>query len=550
MRSQPQVVVSLGPMRLDVARVRRGEIVSRASAWLDRVTLEQAWNTELHSLDGTLEQLLRLVEAPPGAATIIEYSSPETSVDVFTIPASENPDIASRKMLADASSLDLAKEPFAMLPLGSAGDGPTAQHHVLGAADQDIRTDMLRNWLRRAGLHPAAYVPLDAAAVQVAAARAQSFEASAPLVVVHLGERRTVIVLAHGGELKLVRCVGIGTSVLVDAAAQASASEGQVVDALQRKQAYETLRQSGISLHSTRGPRSEGADRLLPFLNPALQRYVIEIRQTLRFGLSPQDAARVVLHCIGAGNVLPGFARTLAAQLEVSVPEDAEEGSVEHPQTVDLGLSLMVDAARISLTPESHRRATQSRRAMQGLAAGAVVSAALVVGDGLGVWARIHSQLQSFESMSPIHEQLRQRAALSEQVAALKRQNAEIYRTIRQGLADQPDWKLVFAEVADATQERMKLTDITLTTGSGGATMSLRGVLSSGPADGQPQHVGATAQSAMGRFLATLSAAAAVESAELGETRIAEVQGVPVEVFAADVRLRGLPFILPVSGGR
>lgn len=544
--SQSHIVVSLGPLRLDVAHVHKGEIISRASAWLDRVTIEQAWNTDLHSLDSTLDQLLQAVEARPGMSGVAEYASPETSVDVFTVPENEDPTLGATKMLADASNIDLSTEPFVTLPL----DAPSlpGQHHVLGATDLDLRVDAVRNWLRRVGLRPVAFVPIDAAAVQVAVNRARQLQGSSPSVLVHLGERRTVIVLTHMGELKLVRCVGIGTSVLVDAVAEATAAEGQTIDSLHRKQSFESLRQMGISL-AARGPKTEASDRLLPFLNPALQRYIVEIRQTLRFGLTPQDAARAVLQCFGAGSALPGLTRTIAGQLDISVPDEQSQPASEYSHTVDVGLSLQVDPSAISLMPSSHRKAAQSRRAMGGLVAGAAGALLLVAGDAAFTYAKMHEQQVELQRLTPIHHELEGRDALYRQVTALRGQNNEIYRTIRQGLSDQPDWKLVLSELADATDERMKLSDVTLSASNSGATMSLRGALASDPAApaDSPQ---AALQSPMTHFLQTLASAAAVESAELGETRTAEIQGAPVEVFAADVRLRGLPYVIPAQGGR
>ncbi|MCC6427274.1 MAG: hypothetical protein IT435_10695 [Phycisphaerales bacterium] len=550
MRSQPNVVVSLGPARLDVGRVHRGRIVARASAWLDRATIEQAWSTDISSLDPTLNQLLRSIDIPAGARAIIEYSGPDTSVDVFTLNESDDVMLAARKMLGDASDLDPASNPSFELFLGQCQEAGITQSHVLCTIDRDERSHALREWAVRAGLNPIAYVPIDAAAIQTAVRRALEADASTPTVVVHLGEQRTVIVLVHSGQLRMVRCVNIGATALVDATADATAAGAHNVDATQRKAAFELLRSNGIHPQSARASREDPADWLLPYINPALQRYIVEIRQTLRFGLGPQDAARAVLACSGAGAVLPGLADTLAAQLEVALADSPDPViDSQSPHTADLGLSLQVDPLSLSLTPRAHRLAQASRRAVWGMAAGALTALAVVAGDAVYVWSQLSLQRGGISSQSPRLDELTRRLDSWKQAAELRRQNTEMYRAIRQGLGEQPDWKLVFSELSRASQDDMKLTDVSAEAGPAGITLSLRGLVAS---DSASHTAGSTpsASTAVSRFLSTLAGASVIESADLGETRAAEVRGVPVEVFAADVRLRGLPFYLSNTGGQ
>ncbi len=551
MRCQPQVVVSLGPVRLDVCRLEHGSIVARASAWLDRPTLEQAWADDMVCLDSTLAQLLKAVGAPAAAKTVIEYSSSDTAVDVITLPHSDDAPEIARKQLADASGLEVAADPSLAMLLGCSHDAGTRQAHVLCAIDRDQTTDFLRAWVMRAGLAPIAFVPIDAAAIQLAVDAALRATVGAPTVFVHLGEHRTVIVLAKDGELRLVRCVNIGTCALIDAAADAIAAGARSVDASQRRAAFETLRKAGIQSPAARGPQSGEIEWLLPYLSPALQRYVVEIRQTLRFGFGSQEAVRAVLQCLGAGTLLPGFIATLAGQLEIALSDDDTAGPSPDPQsphTIDAGISLAAGPQRLSLTPEAHVRAQRSRRALWAMSAGALAALAVVAGDALQVWTRLQAEHATVTHLQPVLDEMNHRLAGFNQTAELRQQNIVMYRALRTGLGEQPDWKLVLAELASAAQENMKLTDFTAESGPNGTSLSLRGVVASQDASAGPSPVSASA--AMSRFLTAFAGGSSVESADLGETRIAEVRGVSVEVFAADVKLRGIPFVLANSGGR
>ncbi|HRJ50691.1 MAG TPA: hypothetical protein PKU91_09165, partial [Phycisphaerales bacterium] len=95
--------MALGPVRLDVGRLERGEIVARASAWLDRSTLEQAWENDLAAFDAAMGHLVRAVGVSPGSRAIIEYSGPETVVDVFAVNADSDARSEAMKLLGDAS---------------------------------------------------------------------------------------------------------------------------------------------------------------------------------------------------------------------------------------------------------------------------------------------------------------------------------------------------------------------------------------------------------------------------------------------------------------
>jgi hypothetical protein len=548
MHNRTEIIISIGSMRLDVARCQRGQIIGRASAWLDRVTLEQAWHTNLHSLDAALAQLLRSVDAPSGAMTIVEYASPASSVDVIAAPEGQNPETSARRLLADSSRLDLQAEPSLILPACTSHEAGSEQSHFIGAADRDAHLDALRNWVRRAGLTPMIYVPLDVAAILTTLKRAEETPSDAPRLIVHLGDRRTIIALRDAGEFKLIRCVDIGATQLVDAAAGASATDAATIDSSQRKSAFELLMRQGITFGAARSTQTDASNRLLPFINPVLQRYFVELRQTLRFGLSTQAAARAELDCFGSGSVFPSFAATIAAALELQVaPGSLGMTDLDSPHTVDLGLSLQFAHERISLFPESHRRSRRERRASRSMLVGAALAAFAVLGDATHVWTRVQDEQARLQRIAPRHDELTQRSDLVFRRDQLRTANAQMYRALRDAVADQPDWRTLFAEIASATHASMKFTDLTVATGSGGPTMVLRGVASLPPGwdtnDDPSAHV-------LSPFIQTIAAASSIESVDLGETRTAELNGVPVEVFAADLKLRGLPYAIPTHAGR
>jgi hypothetical protein len=547
MQNRTEIIISIGAMRLDVARCQRGQVITRASAWLDRVTLEQAWHTNLHSLDAALAQLLRSVDASHGALTIVEYASPSSSVDVIAVTKAQNADVSARRLLADSSRLDLQAEPSLILPACTSNEAGSEQEHFIGAADRDAHLDALRNWVRRAGLTPLIYVPIDVAAILTTLKRAETTSSHAPRLTVHLGDRRTIIALRDGGEFKLIRCVDIGTVQLVDAAAGASAVDATSVDSSQRKSAFELLMRQGITFGAARSTQTEASNKLLPFINPVLQRYCVELRQTLRFGLSTQAAARAELDCFGSGSVFPSFTATIAAALELQIaPGSIAMSELDCPHTVDLGLSLAFASERISLFPESHRRSRRERRASRSMLVGAALAAFAVLGDAAHVWTRVQDEQARLQRIAPKHDELTQRSDLVFRRDQLRTVNAQMYRALRDAVADQPDWRTLFAEIAAATHATMKFTDLTVATGSGGPTMVLRGVASLPEGWDTSNDPGAHVLSP---FIQTMAAASSIQSVDLGETRTAELNGVPVEVFAADLKLRGLPYAIPTYAG-
>ncbi|HRJ50841.1 MAG TPA: hypothetical protein PKU91_09915, partial [Phycisphaerales bacterium] len=170
-------------------------------------------------------------------------------------------------------------------------------------------------------------------------------------------------------------------------------------------------------------------------------------------------------------------------------------------------------------------------------------AAALVAAEGLWVWAGIEQRRDAIAVLTPVHAELTRRAEQHGKILSHRRENAEILRAIRQGLGDQPDYRLALSEIAEATLDRIRLTDITASGGSSGTSMTLRGALATGGESPE-------SNSAMGRFLSALGSSASVGSVDLGTTRSADVRGVSVDIFSADLRLRGSPFSPGPGGAR
>jgi hypothetical protein len=351
--TKPQAIIELTETALRVVAVKGRDAQARQKVF-DQLDFAGGLPAALEKTQESLQTLIVEMGLNGAPATIV-YESPTASSGVFSCPIAaglKRAEEAALLSLADTCRFELTSNPHDLKRL--AGDrkpeeGSThpQQVHFAGIADEDASLQAVAAWAERAGVKPAAMVPVESVLLSMAARAAlQQADKHGPVAVLCAGERGSALAVASSGRLIFVRSISVGlddllagvTRVLVEASAGPSSAGAASAAATAAPSAaidgWAWLRSKGIPASGDPGrtvddQASITAGQVLPKLQPVLQRWTVEIKQSMRFGLSgggSKDKAKLMV--IGPGAGVPRLGEVLAehAGLEsLSVESGAKE---------------------------------------------------------------------------------------------------------------------------------------------------------------------------------------------------------------------------------
>jgi Tfp pilus assembly PilM family ATPase len=297
------------------------------------------------------------------------------------------------------------------LKAGGSGADELPQVHTLGIADTERAVSALFEWLAQAGLVPICIVPMNAVGLSEcveSALSASRVERKSVAVALHIGEHSSQIAGATRGRLRFVRQISLGVDALVDAV-QSAAREASI--ALTRAEAADLLLAHGIPQRTEQmgaDGRLTGA-MVLPLIQPVLQRLVVELKQSLRFGVEATERAQTVLTGMGPGSMISRLIPLISEQCGV-VPASPQATTVSGASVTEtwLGSSL----SGLGLLPRQVTSRVEAGRMRHAMWVGAAATALLI---GLDAWSTALDLRQQETNVT----QLRARLAAAQPAAAL-----------------------------------------------------------------------------------------------------------------------------------
>ena len=145
-------------------------------------------------------------------------------------------------------------------------------------------------------------------------------------------------------------------------------------------------------------PSCDGHPRLGVPLQPVLQRLVIELKQSIRFGLSAEARGSAELELAGPGAGVPGLAEILSCGLGLPVTLSIEE-SVTCESTGDIATVRVLGAAAPKLIPQEIAASNLARRTGRALLVGGVIGVLGIVIDAGHSWTQLRAANATLETM-------------------------------------------------------------------------------------------------------------------------------------------------------
>lgn len=534
---RPGVVIHLSPTWLEVAVCSGRKCVRVERTDLEPSDWPDLWQRKLHTLDTALAQLLQRAGVRSGARADVVYQSPDTDVELHTVQARGADALAAARLSIAQGAGDSRDRASLVRVLAAETAGGVARTHVLCASDSEHALGALARWLTNAGLVPARFVACEAIEVSELTERFRAGigAGAQPASIMFVGEHRTVIASGEPGSLRCVRTLDFGYTVMVDAMARAgrAAELHSLSPGALRRWAADALFHAGIPKRGqTIDEKAQvRAEHALPLLQPVLQRYAVEIKQTLRFVMGDAGLVRSSLILTGPGAAIPGLAPVLTGQIEI--PVTADSGAPRSMQDT----AAAVDLAPFSLVPRAEAQRRHGVAFKRAMLTGAGVAALLIAADAAQTFReqyRVH--LASEDLMHRLID-VRRDIEMRRQAADLARRVEAQEQTALESVGDRPDWSAFLDELGALTTGKVRLTDLQANVVTNGYTASIHGVAdivdAADRAAGTPDPLAG--------YIERLQRSPMIEGVDLGSTRLGEYEGAAVKHFTITARLVAMP---------
>ncbi|MGQ0627524.1 MAG: hypothetical protein ACT4PL_05410 [Phycisphaerales bacterium] len=564
-----RVILEVLPSRLTLACVRNGRVVEHRTARPEASDFAARWPEGLASLRGMLAEWVNAMKLH-GAPVTVLYSAPSATCVVHSCPAAAGRHGAVRAAelaVRETGSFSPSAGTLDLLPLlcdPSTIAGREAQRHTLAVGDAHASTRALADWAQSAGLAPTQFIPHDAPTLMLALESAtKAHGAGTPdafEVFLWFGEHTCAVAAGSGGALRFIRSVPIGTESLTDVLCRPlrskrdDASAGAATPAahtglitLDRATARRLLHTAGIPAPGTVADAALGLDAtaVLPVMQPVLQRLAIELKQSLRFGLSESERASARLRLCGPGSFVPRLAQTLGQQVGILTPT-SETTELPGVLVGDPGSGgaitawAAVDRCRINLLPDDLETQLTLRRTRTFAWAGMVGAAALIALYAGTGWLTLRTERQRLEAMRLGPGGNGQEQSLQLSAKRSQEQLDQLRARVDSEMGQSPPVSATLAALAQIAPSEVRFTAIVLEGESGttrpegpGGTCAIEALALTD----DPQRLAVILRDLTLR----LEALPIVRSVRLGATQRTEQRGTPAQRFDLSIALNALP---------
>jgi len=501
-----------------------------ASPLIERINptdRDQVWADGLSAIRPLLASLVERAGCA-NARAIVLAAGPESAVEFCSTPAppAEARD-AALLAVRESASLAPGADPAAVVVLGRDASGEPIQTHTLCAGDRGADALAVVDVVQSAGPRIDAVVPPRAVTMASAAQQALEAPAGAGLIAtLRLDDHAAALSAAEDGRILLLRPVDACVQRLVDAlTGPIITARGEV--SLSEADARDLLMRTGVPgydavLDDSTGLR--GGD-VLPLLQPVLQRLVVEIKQSLRFGLPEGDRARAALRIEGAGAAIPGLPQILTDETELT-PDDSPRAPIDWTaERLRVTTSL---ASTLNLLPPGAVTSRVSNRARTGLLVGLGMAALMLGADAAVTALETHSLKQKIDTLAPLAEQVESSERRFGQATAILATAQAGATRVAEVAPPRAHWASFLAEVSRRTPTSIRVNRI------GGAYDDRTPVVTlEGAATADTDEA---AREAIGAFVRSLDDCRLVDSATLGGVRRSGEDW----AFTIDTRLIGV----------
>ncbi|TVQ54209.1 MAG: hypothetical protein EA377_06160 [Phycisphaerales bacterium] len=535
------MVIELLETRMDVVLSDGNRVLGRFRHYHQLPIEPAAWVHEISNLRAPLRRAVEKLNASGLPARVL-YRSPTLATSLTELPvANARQAIESAKLtIVESLSYSAMSATVAGCVIGRDKGGVNPKVHTVVTADREDVATALAQLVTDSGLKPACSTPIEAAQTARVLSEAMRDRQSQSSRL-HIGEHASLFLLVRDGALRFCRRINFGIETLAATLTRPISidQQGEPIE-LDFERARSVLGEFGLPDRDAVIDEERGicGSHIFPLLQPVLQRFIVELRQSLRFGVSDEERDGLTIRCTGPGSLLHGLVPLI--QEEMELPAEADHALEFRFREPGSPASELVQQLRqpgrlqsLSLEPTQVRIGRRVARVRRGLLTG--TAAALLV-IGLDTWryearlgdarqevAAISSHVASIESFLESQQQLHAGLRLMEQFN--ERYESE--------MADQLDLRAILQDLSRRTPASIQFTSVRFQRSDQGVVGTLGGFARQADPETQRTHLRS--------FVDELQESPLFESVTLGGVQMTRMGGTSGEQFEARVKVATVP---------
>jgi len=280
---------------------------------------------------------------------------------------------------------------------------------------------------------------------------------------------------------------------------------------------------------------------IIPVMQPVLQRFMIELRQSLRFALPEAQRQDLTLKLTGPGGRTPGFAHIVADELSVKVdPDDASREydyrDVTSPASELMDALLCKRAGELALEPAAISRVRRARHLQRWLWTGTAAAAAMIAMDVVRFESRLAGMRRQAQARQTQDEGMAALKLTADRLLATSSAMGVLEGTIRKEIGAPVRIGAVLHELSRLTPPAIRLINVSFKPGSEGTVLG--GV--SGYAMEDPHHPGAASQ-LLQEYMERLTQSPLMSRLTLANVQSTLLEQAPAQTFDMSFEAIGAP---------
>lgn len=523
-----QVLISLEP-GIIVGRVVRGiRVIRTHHASFSLSEWASILENGLTALDEPLERIVTRLGVSPGAEATVVFECPTALAEFYSIGTGGLEAInAARLAAAERLGLPANSPCVGVQRLGrfKVGDERLSTQFIITAVPEAELIKVYR-WTERANLNCRGVIPASAMLLDSLATRLLNTHSPEAVNLVHVDRCRSAVGSGNENGISMLRTFQVGTAHMAEAIMRASTVESKRLTPIPFDRAHAMLTEMGLPHQGHDYDEALSARVVLPYLQPVLQKFSVELKQSFRKLLRDSRMAQLNLQLTGPGATIDRLDTTLAGAL------DADVTRLQGPVAQRSGADVWADSHSRHLVLRS--LADDAQRRVRGLGKAAIagtIIAGLVVLGQLGAQARRIQMLdRSLAANAAEVAQTRQFRQLCTQAADTQARIGVARDLVETFVSDQPRWDSAIREVASMSTGVLSLTEIRGDFDERGASLILSGL-----SDAQSE------PSPLSGFIAQLQQSPLFSAVEVTSRRLIEIDGKASHQFRLRLQLVRLP---------
>jgi Tfp pilus assembly PilM family ATPase len=487
------VVLGIFADRIDVVACGRDQTTAARRVQVDLNAEAAAWSRTMKEIAPQVRAAVEELGASESPALVL-YRNPTAFADYASLAMKSGTQAREAAMLGCAESLSypLDAATTAALVLGRDSAGAHPQTHVVVAADQDEVATDIAEFVDAAGLTFETAVPIDAALMaHIGSAALQGKSANKGLL--YVGEHRSFFIISDRGAILFARKIDLGVDALIWSLTRPLRATGhQAPIELPYNDAKMILHRFGFPqrdqiVHSA--PQLTGA-QLIPLLQPALQRFIVELRQSLRFGVQEEQRQGMELVVTGPGSAVPNFTSLIANELRIPVASDAAYASFDCQNPLTAGseindaLANRTATTRLGLQPALVSKSRNFNRVRRWFLTGASAAIAIVGFDALSFHKRLASARERVQSVASQASDIQAMQSTADKLFKVIGAVDGLEALIAAETGATIDLRACLQELSRVTPQSIRLVSVTFTTEKGERKARLAGCASDAKSSG------------------------------------------------------------------